>query len=121
MRVIVCGSRRWHDRKIIADRLHQLVLHHELKFPYPIIVHGAAKGADKLAEDEGGKAGLVTEAHPADWDRYGKRAGLIRNEEMAALGADLCIAFWDGQSTGTVHMMDAARKHGIPVEIVSKP
>ena len=84
---------------------------------YPTIVHGKARGADRLADDEAGKAGLLTEPHAADWDRYGKSAGRIRNEEMAALGADLCVAFWDGRSTGTKHMMDTAAAHGIPVEV----
>jgi hypothetical protein len=117
-RVIVCGSRRWHDRTVIADTLNALVLEHDWRFPDPVIVHGAARGADRLAEDEAGKAGLLTEAHPADWDAHGKRAGVLRNEHMASLGADLCVAFWDGQSTGTAHMMRTAEAHGIPVRIV---
>lgn len=114
-RVIVCGSRRWHDRELIASVLYDLVMVRGWK--YPVIVHGAARGADRIAGEEAGKAGLRTEEHPADWDRYGKRAGLIRNEEMGVLGADLCIAFWDGQSTGTAHMLAVANKHGIPVEL----
>lgn len=117
--MIVCGSRRWHRRDVIADRLHELVVERGWRFPDPVIVHGAARGADRLAAEEAGKAGLLVEAHPADWERYGKRAGLVRNEEMAALGADLCIAFWDGLSTGTRDMLDRAAKHGIPTEIVT--
>lgn len=117
-RIIICGSRRWHDREAISERLYRLVIDGGYRFPDPVIVHGAARGADRLADDEAGKAGLVTESHPADWQRYGKRAGIVRNEEMAALGADLCIAFWDGQSTGTRHMLDVAERHGIPTETV---
>jgi len=83
------------------------------------IVHGAAQGADRIAHQEAQKAGLLVEPHPADWEKHGKAAGPIRNIEMARLGADLCIAFWDGQSTGTAHMMDEARKQGIPVEVVT--
>lgn len=45
-------------------------------------------------------------------------AGLLRNVRMAGVGADLCIAFWDGRSTGTAHMIDQARAQGIPVEVV---
>lgn len=74
-----------------------------------------------MAEQEAQKLGLLVEAHPAAWDRLGKRAGFIRNEKMAAEGADLCIAFWDGMSNGTRHMMEAAKACGIPVEIVGKP
>lgn len=110
-RVIVCGSRRWHDRPAISERLGELD-------PGAVIVHGNAQGADRIAADEAGKWGMLVEPHPADWNRHGKRAGLIRNEEMAELGADLCIAFWDGSSTGTAHMIEEARRHGIPVEIV---
>ncbi len=113
-RIIVCGSRDWTDRELIADRL----------FDCPtdsVIVHGNAKGADRIAHQEAEKLGLLVEAHPADWERYGpKRAGHIRNEEMAKLGAVLCIAFWDGRSAGTQSMMDKAGAHGIPVETVWK-
>lgn len=113
MRIIVCGSRRWHDRARIEARLCQL--------PDPgtvTVVHGNAAGADRIAHQEAQKAGMLVEPHPADWERYGKSAGPIRNKQMAELGADLCIAFWDGRSTGTANMMDQARAHGIPVEVM---
>lgn len=120
MRVIVCGSRDWNYRQIISDRLAQLPPGERPGIDDTIIVHGAARGADRIAAQEAEKLGLIVEAHPADWDRYGKRAGLLRNDRMAAAGADLCIAFWDGRSVGTAHMMAAARKYAIPVEIVRK-
>ncbi len=111
MRVIVCGSRRWHDRDKIANRLFDLP-------PDSVIVHGNAAGADRIAHQEAEKLGLLVEPHPADWGGLGKSAGFIRNTVMAELGADLCIAFWDEQSTGTAHMMSRAREQGIPVEVV---
>lgn len=118
MRVIVCGSRRWHDREAISEKLGELVL--RFAPHYPTIVHGAARGADRIAGEEALKHGLLVEEHPADWERYGKkRAGHVRNELMAKLGADLCVAFWDGRSTGTASMIDKARAHQIPVEVVS--
>lgn len=113
MRVIVCGSRRWRDRGVITDRLFDL-------HPNTTVVHGGAPGADQIAHQEAQKLGLVVEEHRADWGSLGKRAGLVRNTVMANLGADLCIAFWDGQSTGTAHMMEEARKRGIPVEVIEK-
>lgn len=112
MRIIVCGTRSWNDRQRISDRFGYLP-------PDSTVVHGAARGADRIAQQEADKWGLLTESHPADWSQ-GKRAGLTRNERMASLGADLCIAFWDGRSTGTAHMMDCARRVGIPVEVVLK-
>jgi hypothetical protein len=106
-RVIVCGSRRWHDREAISERLGALV--NELAPDDPTIVHGGAHGADTIAGEEAQKHGLLVEEHPAWWQGHGKAAGPIRNEEMAALGADRCIAFWDGRSTGTADMIARAR------------
>ena len=113
MRVIVCGTRRWHDRKKVADRLFDLPVD-------STIVHGAARGADTIAHQEAQKLGLLVEPHVAEWDKFGRGAGLIRNNEMAKLGADLCIAFWDGKSAGTQHMIETAKRYGIPVEVISK-
>jgi len=119
-RVIVCGSRRWTDYDRIERRLNQLVTDLNLKFPDPVIVHGkCSRGADKLTQKAADLSGMVTEPHPAEWEKYGKRAGFVRNEEMAELGANLCLAFWDGKSTGTHDMITRAHNHGIPVEIVA--
>lgn len=108
--MIVCGSRGWDDRERIADRLFLLP-------PDTTVVHGGASGADRIAAEEAEKLEFVVEAHPAHWNQFGKRAGFIRNEEMALAGADLCIAFWDGQSRGTQDMVKRANEHGIRVEI----
>lgn len=131
MRVIITGSRAWTDREAIAARLADLP-------GDSVIVHGGAAGADSLAADEGRKLGLLVEPHKARWaehDREGltavpcscgpnadhcKRAGHRRNEEMAALGADLCLAFWDGRSSGTADMTDRAETHGIPLELYTE-
>lgn len=111
-RIIVTGSREWRDpnaaRYVIADRLFYAPVE-------SIIVHGAARGVDRFAHQEAEKLGLLVEPHPADWST-GKSAGLRRNEEMAKLGADLCISFWNGRSTGTKHMLAMAEKYGIPTE-----
>lgn len=113
-RVIVCGSRRWHDRDLIALVLSGLMIERGWN---PVIVHGACRGADRIADEEAGKLGFLTDPHPADWDKHGKAAGPIRNREMAQLGADLCIAFGPTPGSGTKDMVDRAAKHGIPVEI----
>ena len=122
MRVIVCGSRHWRDRKKIVDRLALLpgvtaiVVGYDPEKDKP-------PGADRLAYQEAQKLGLTVEPHPAEWDKYGKPgrknpAGVIRNKEMAEGGANLCIAFWDGLSSGTLDMMNQAVKRGIPVEVI---
>lgn len=109
MRVIVCGSRSWTDRGRIQERLAQLPRG-------AVVVHGCARGADRLAGDAAHTLGLTVEEHPAHWSQ-GRFAGIVRNEKMADLGADLCIAFWDGLSTGTKHMVDTAWDRGIEVEL----
>lgn len=119
MRVIVCGSRRWPElmleplRAQIADRLFDLPTD-------SVIVHGDAKGVDKIAHQEAQKLGLALEVHPyqsfISKQCSPRRAPLRRNAYMADLGAGLCLAFWDGRSTGTQHMIDQAELRSIPVE-----
>lgn len=118
MRVIVCGSRNWTDRERIADRLFELGLVTENLGC--TIVHGDAPGADTIAKQEGEKLGLIVEPHNyrpfISATCSPKRAPLARNTHMASLGADLCIAFWKDNSSGTADMVRKARATGIPVE-----
>lgn len=107
MRVIVCGGRDYDDEETVHAVLSALGAHVTL-------VHGAAPGADRLANDVWDRLGMhQRQSFPADWGRFGKAAGPIRNQEMADAGADLCIAFPGGR--GTADMKDRARKAGIPV------
>lgn len=110
-RIIVCGSRGWEDAQAIRSVLQGLEPGEDT------VVHGNAHGADRLAGEIAVELGLEVEVHPADWST-GKGAGFARNEKMASLGADACIAFWDGQSPGTRDMMDRAERHGIKVAVV---
>jgi hypothetical protein len=120
VRVIVTGSRGWTDRGRITDRLALL------EPERCVIVVGydpendRPKGVDRIAYQEAQKLGLGVDPYPAYWNEKGKRAGFIRNEDMARSGAVLCIAFWDGRSTGTLDMITRAVKHGIPVDVVMK-
>lgn len=116
-RIIVCGSRGWHDRQRIASRLFDVPVTSLIVVGYNP-ERDTPKGADRLAYQEAQKLGLRLEPHPALWDVHGKKAGFVRNEEMAERGAALCIAFWDGRSTGTFDMMKRAERHAIPVEVV---
>ena len=50
---------------------------------------------------------------PADWDKYGKSAGFIRNKEMVDI-ADAAIIFWDGDSKGTKDTIERVQNKGIP-------
>ena len=105
-RVIVTGGRKYDDHRTIRRVLALLA-------PDVVLVHGDAPGADRIARDYWRTIGHFDEPHPAGWGQYGKAAGLVRNSEMAHLGASLCIAFPGG--TGTEDMVSKARGRGIPV------
>ena len=78
------------------------------------IVCGEARGADSLGRQWAIKNGIQIASFPADWNRYSGAAGAIRNKEMGDY-ADYVIAFWDGVSAGTKHMihyMEQNNKHG---------
>ncbi|QYW01585.1 DprA-like DNA processing chain A [Mycobacterium phage Pumbaa] len=116
-RVLVTGSRDWKDRRTVWNALHDQLN----KSPDGIIVvHGAARGADDIADrwawgmyQMGYK--VLPEDHPADWNQFGASAGHRRNYHMVKLGADVCLAFPLEESKGTFGCMALAEKAGIPV------
>lgn len=70
---------------------------------------GGAKGADSLAERFAKENNIETMIFPADWDKYGKNAGYIRNKDIIS-NSDIVIAFWDGKSKGTKISIDLAKQ-----------
>lgn len=83
------------------------------------IVHGdAPDGADRLADEVAWDLGLAIDACPANWKRYGKDAGMMRNTEMLESNVVRVVAFWDGKSPGTLDSIKKARQMGIPVCII---
>lgn len=111
MLVLVCGSRGWTDTHAIRDRMADLPAS-------SIILHGKAPGVDTFAGWIANDLGFTVREFPADWERYGKRAGIVRNLAMLDESPDLVLAFWDGESSGTRHTVTEARKRGIPVEVI---
>ncbi len=81
------------------------------------VVSGTARGVDSIAADLAKQAGITVHEYPADWDRFGKSAGYRRNEQMASVATHL-LAFWDGESKGTGHMIDIAGNVGVPARII---
>ena len=115
MRVIIAGGRYFDDYELLKDKV-TTILHRYL--PEEVcILSGCALGADSLGEQLAREVGYDVRAFPANWQRYGKSAGYRRNAEMASDGTHL-IAFWDGKSKGTNHMIDLARKNSLKIKIV---
>lgn len=81
------------------------------------IISGGARGADRAGEDWAFANGVPVVVMPAQWGQHGKKAGPIRNKEMAT-EADALLAFWDGVSSGTAHMIATMRTLGKPVRVV---
>ena len=115
MKVIIAGGRDFTNATVMAIVLNNLQdVDHVIEIEDLTLICGMARGADLTAYKLFKEVGLPVEMYPADWDQYGKQAGFIRNTQMAGV-ADMLIAFWDGQSRGTAHMIDTARKHNLNV------
>lgn len=112
-RVIVAGSRSFDDYGLLADTLDHLL---QNKGRDVIIVSGAARGADTLGEIYAAERGFQIARFPADWDRYEKSAGYRRNVQMAE-NADALVAFWDGVSPGTQHMIRIAKEKNLQIRV----
>ena len=109
LRVLVCGSRGYSSRARIGLRLAELPAGSE-------VIHGAARGADEIADGFAREFGMKVTRYPANWFKHGRKAGIIRNVEMLDTKPDLVLAFWDGFSRGTKHTIDEAERRGIPCE-----
>lgn len=113
-RVIIAGGRDFNDYQRLKDYMDWALQNIEKEI---IVVSGGARGADLLGEQYANERGYSVDLHPADWEKHGKGAGFIRNREMAE-NADALVAFWDGKSRGTEHMINFAKTHGLNVRIV---
>lgn len=109
MRILVCGGRDFKDRDLMVKALKDY--EHQSNIT---IIHGAASGADSMSHSWATAFKHNIESYPADWDKYGKRAGYIRNVQMLNEGKpDLVIAFPGGK--GTQMMINLAEAANVPV------
>ena len=135
MKVLVCGGRdygmvpfdicpRAHEaaqaratkqREVLKAKMFQLKGQ-----GMTFLIHGGARGADDLAGQWAEVNGVPQDVYWADWERYGKPAGIIRNRKMLEVGCpDLVVAFPGGR--GTQDMVRRATEAGVPVERVPAP
>lgn len=121
VRILITGSRTWTDRTVIAHAisayLHSVGTSIGAAWPFPIVVHGGARGADQLADAVARSWGWTPERHPADWDRHGRAAGFQRNAAMVALGADVCLFKYQlvDRFSETAHVVSRAGVTRFPV------
>lgn len=107
-RILVCGGRTysdWERVKYVLDCVRPTI---------EVIIQGGAKGADALAKQWAKERHLPCEEFLADWSKYGKRAGHLRNTQMLVAGKpDLVIAFPGGK--GTANMIAQAKAANVYV------
>lgn len=112
-KVIIAGGRNFNDYQLLKSTMDKLLSNIKDKI---VIICGQARGADTLGEIYAKEKDYEVNYYPANWDFYGKSAGYIRNEEMAK-NSDALVAFWDGKSRGTKHMIETAKKYNLKIRI----
>lgn len=122
MKLIIAGGRDFEDkdRAVLEFKEFQHELNRGITREYiPVteIVSGGARGADRVGEYVALLHRIPVKKFIPDWNGLGKKAGHVRNAEMGDY-ADALLAFWDGKSKGTQHMINYARKKGLKVKVV---
>ena len=117
IKVIIAGTRDFNDYAFLKKNVDYFLQGINPNNEEIEIVSDNTICADKLGERYAKEHNLPVKLFPANWDKYGKRAGYLRNQEMANY-ADMLIAFWDEKSKGTKHMIDIAKKQDLTVIVV---
>lgn len=122
-RVIIAGSRDFDDYNAVIKNIKNFIKDYNINSPSEIeIISGCARGADTLGIRLADKNNITCKKFLAQWDIYGKSAGYKRNIQMAEYAAEedgVLFAFWDGESKGTKHMIDTAKKQGLQVFVIT--
>lgn len=108
MRLVIAGGREFDDYALLKSAVAEALGEHPLN--QLEVVSGAARGADRLGERWARENGVALRQFPADWNQHGKRAGYLRNEEMADY-ADAVLVLPGGR--GTDHMAQSAKRRGL--------
>jgi hypothetical protein len=113
VRILFSGSRTFYDDQVVILMLERLI--EKTKNPSAItVVHGGAPGLDSIVGILAKSRGMQVEIHRADWHIHGKAAGVLRNQKMVDLGADLVVAYPLPGGSGTQDCIQRAVKTGIP-------
>lgn len=117
IKLMVCGSRSITDADWVKAEIGSFWYNEIAWVDKCIMVEGEARGVDTYAKEYAQENQWTIESYPANWEKFGKSAGYIRNEEMVK-ACDVCLIIWDGQSLGTKHDIDLCIKHNKPYRIL---
>lgn len=112
IKLVIAGGRTFNNYTGMAKALDKLLVNHT----DVTVISGGARGADKLGERYAKERGYKLHVELAQWDKYGKSAGYKRNEVMAKMATHV-VAFWDGESRGTKHMIELAKKYDCKLKV----
>lgn len=118
-RVLVCGGSKFNDYTLLESSLGKLFKTYSKDTIE--IISGHAKGADSLGEKYADEHNLKCTIFEANWKKYGRAAGPIRNSQMLEYAKQenpLVVAFWDGESHGTKDTITKAKKLNIRCEVI---
>ena len=134
--ILVVGSRTITDYELVSNFLDYLLGDIPLQ-SHVVVVSGGAKGVDTLAEMYANECGFELKTFPLtkdDWyitdtktckKKYNKKAGYDRNKKMHEYIAQFpnrgVVAFWDGESKGTLHSVELAKQYNNPIKLVNVP
>lgn len=113
-KVIIAGSRNFNDYHLLKRYADKILS--SIKQPIEI-VSGHCRGTDLLGERYASEKGFSLAIFEAKWSEYGRRAGPLRNAQMASY-ADALIAVWNGESAGTKNMIEEAKKANLSIRII---
>jgi hypothetical protein len=116
LKIIIAGGRDFKDYPLLRNKCDYHLTEFLESGTHIEIVSGRARGADKLGEKYAKERGFPIKYFPADWETYGKGAGPVRNGWMADY-ADMLIAFWDMESTGTSNMISQATNKNLIIRV----
>lgn len=126
LKIIIAGTRDFNDYAFLEETVDEILFQtyaFSRKFNHVEVISGTAKGADRLGEQYAEIRNLQIKRFPAQWNLYGKKAGILRNTEMAKYLHNseedgICICFWDGKSKGTANMINTAEQLNIPTYVI---
>jgi hypothetical protein len=111
MKLIIAGSHSFRDYQLLCQTLAPE------RTRITLVITGGARGAEQLGYRWAWKHAVKHQLFRADWERFGKSAGVRRNHQMAQ-ASDMLLAFWDGRSAGTRHMISCMQQLGKPVVVI---
>ena len=114
MKIIVAGTRTFQDYDLLNKKMHEITAY---QYAVTEIVSGCSAGADTLGAYWAQVNNIPVKFFQADWESLGRKAGPIRNSEMAEY-ADVLIAFWDGESRGTLDTITKMKALQKPVIVI---